>query len=483
MSPFATANWAPQAAHPLWVKDSPAKETIYWHSAWCAVVSFNASPAYLKRRNEEEILSPRNRAAGLGIQERKCPCSPYVFNLTPRRSQGLNFLQTCPTVSFLAVFPRFLHVKLRTGKRNTSLAFFTSYERSLLRNTWGSQRTRLTRDSFLPFSSCTLCLQPAIKPVACPQGDLFCHECIVSNLLAQRKEIERLKRDVERRGAEEVIREEEKRKEEEERALIDFERVSRGQEEDLRTGPQSRGSDKEPETERPKKRKAFEFDLEAARKGEAAEREKSRRRIDEEKSSGPALPSFWVPSVTPSTNPDRPSRTDPPKLHPLCPASQPNTKHPLSLKLLTTVTFSRADKSSGEKDGLPTCPSCMKPLSNTSRAMLAMPCGHVVCKACAGKFMTPSIVDPHVTGHDAVGAALTGRVLCYVCETDVTPEDPQGEKEKEKAQAENTGKKQKRRKEEGDTSKRGLVELKSEGTGFAGGGKNVVGREGVVFQC
>lgn len=107
------------------------------------------------------------------------------------------------------------------SKRNTSLAFFTSYERGLLKNSWGSQSSRLTRESFLPFGACQLCLLPAQDPVACggvdhsttddssahddavskadgkvkkprQQCHVFCRECIISNLLAQRDELKRL---------------------------------------------------------------------------------------------------------------------------------------------------------------------------------------------------------------------------------------------------------------------------------------------------
>src|ERR1700744_1272535 len=114
------------------------------------------------------------------------------------------------------------------SKRNTSLAYFTSHERSLLRSNWGSQSTRLTRESFLPFGFCRLCLGYARNPVCCAgsagnddcegegEGDakgrkgrkegkvhVFCRECVLNDLMAQRKEIKRLERDAEVRQYEE----------------------------------------------------------------------------------------------------------------------------------------------------------------------------------------------------------------------------------------------------------------------------------------
>lgn len=61
-------------------------------------------------------------------------------------------------------------------------------------------------------------------------------------------------------------------------------------------------------------------------------------------------------------------------------------------------------------------------------------------------------------------------VRCYVCEADLS-----GRKVKEK---DGEGKKKDR-----ESVKPGLVEIRSEGTGFAGGGKNMASREGVAFQC
>lgn len=72
--------------------------------------------------------------------------------------------------------------------------------------------------------------------------------------------------------------------------------------------------------------------------------------------------------------------------------------------------------------------------------------------------------DPHATGTPE--AALHGRMLCYVCETDITPRkaSKEGKKNKEKIRP-------------------GLVQISSEGTGFAGGGNNMVKRLGTAFQC
>lgn len=116
------------------------------------------------------------------------------------------------------------------SKRNTSLPHFTSYERSLLRSTWGTKRSVIGRDSFLPFASCRLCLQPARAPVvACAtNGDLFCRECAINDLLAQRQEIKRLEKD--REEARKRLAEDEERMLEEARQkeLRDFELVSMG---------------------------------------------------------------------------------------------------------------------------------------------------------------------------------------------------------------------------------------------------------------
>ncbi|MCJ1287034.1 hypothetical protein MMC26_006381 [Xylographa opegraphella] len=367
------------------------------------------------------------------------------------------------------------------SKRNTSLAFFTSHERSLLKSSWGSQATRLSRDSFLPFASCRLCLQIARDPVACAaNGDIFCRECAVNNLLAQRKEIKSLEKEDERRRREEEEEARERGEEEREKAVDDFEKVMMG----LEGGPrknitgQVSVTDEEPAKEGRGVKRKFELDEEEMLKNAKEERLKARKALDDEKSAKPSLPSFWVPSLTPSSANSKAAKSV--KLHPFCPASSETSSHPLSLKSLISVNFSTSTSTSSgtnpSADGTANriCPACKRALKNGVRAMLTIPCGHVVCKACVEKFMMPQerLPDPHATNEDT---EVGGECRCYVCEEDLTDRVTL-----KKAKAD---KNTKHGKEEKEKIKPGLVEIAGEGTGFAGGGKNIAKRQGVAFQC
>lgn len=357
-----------------------------------------------------------------------------------------------------------------TGKRNTSRAVFTSYERAQAKSAWSSTSARLSRDSFLPFASCRLCLLPARTPVSCPQGDIFCRECALSSILTQRKEIKRLEK-VE--AQESVEKDEDAMRDEEEarkRAVEDFERVQMGLE--AKIGKQAkvvgRGEGKvvveEEGGKRGEKRK-FELDEEELLRIARAERARARKSIDDEKAAKTTLPSFWVPSITPSSNTTTALHNIAKKVKqsPVCPASEHGKPHPYSLATLIPVTFSEEkDDKTGELQRV--CPSCKKALSNSAKAVLTKPCGHVLCKSCVTKFMTPSGVrDPDNPEVDNIN------IRCYVCDEDLS--------EKAEREGKREGKKEKER------VKPGLVEIKSEGTGFASGGANVVGKIGVAFQC
>ncbi|KAH9898835.1 ENOS interacting protein [Xylariomycetidae sp. FL2044] len=378
------------------------------------------------------------------------------------------------------------------SKRNTSRAVFTSHERDLAKKAWTSTSARLTRESFLPFSSCGLCLQIAVDPVACTHGDIFCRECCLSNILAQKKEIKRL----------EKVREHEEREssqwtaaqdaEARERAVREFELTQSGLDikpkttsamakardlESWRSEGKTASSSPAPtadatNTKRPPKRK-FEMSEAELELQEAQVRAKARKAIDDEKASKPILPSFWVPSITPSSNThdtlhDIARKT---KGAPVCPASHQHSPHTYSLHSLVTVNFTEEDEDekSSRKKRIRVCPSCRKGLNNSSKAMLAKPCGHVVCKSCVDKFMRPAKHhDPHAP------ASSSDELRCYVCEADLA-ETSTRQRDGE------TGTRSKKKDKE--KIKPGLVELKTEGTGFSAAGQNQVEKSGVAFQC
>jgi nitric oxide synthase-interacting protein len=295
----------------------------------------------------------------------------------------------------------------------------------------------------------------------------------MTNLLSQRKEMKRLEKVQERLKLED---EDQKVREDEEarlRAIQDFEAVQAGLEVKLGSNSKVVGRQNgkivveqdhntQPVLARGTKRK-FEIDEEELKRITTAERNKAKCTLEEErKASKSHLPSFWVPGETP----DQHHRTaEKAKLTPMCPSGDSEHSHNLSLKTLTSVNF-HEEKSQDTGKMIRTCPSCQKSLSNSSRAVLAIPCGHVLCKPCVEKFLRPEHRHQR-DAHDEVPEPET--VHCYVCDADLTSRDARPD-----------GKEEGKKKEKG--VKPGLVEIRSEGTGFASGGKAVVKREGVAFQ-
>ncbi|CAG7994928.1 unnamed protein product [Penicillium salamii] len=328
----------------------------------------------------------------------------------------------------------------------------------------------------------------------------------MSDLLAQRKEIKRLER--ERDEARKRIAEDEERTLDEARArdLRDFEMVSMGLEAKARTaGEDSKraraealeatgGGAKKRKVEvvddaleriggrevivDGKKRKVFELGAEEMARVAAEEKQRLMKEVKDAKNeSKSALPSFWVPSLTPATDADEITANKAVKLTPICPGSTDDSRHSYSLKSLVEVHFTEEKASDGTVSRV--CPSCKKNLSNGLKAMLTKPCGHVICSPCVTKFMTPHeshIPDPHASKEEQEkNAALHGVVLCYVCEADVTA--------RPKENGSGTSKKSKKKDKEKDTIQPGVVEISSEGTGFAGKGGNMGKKAGVAFQC
>ncbi|TQS37961.1 hypothetical protein Golomagni_01543 [Golovinomyces magnicellulatus] len=361
------------------------------------------------------------------------------------------------------------------GKRNTSRAVFTSYERTLAKAAWGTNSARLSRDSFLPFASCKLCLLTARNPVSCSHGDIFCKECALENILSQKREIKRLEKIREREQRE---AEEEKNREEAEvnlRYALEFDRAQMGLGSKLTTVAnvtaenilEDKSNDKEnaKRNARGEKRK-FELDQSEIKRITQEETNKTKKVISEEKeiilvAPKTTLASFWAPSITPSSNTKNILHSIPKsiKLFPICPASFMDKPHIYSLHDLIDVTFTEEkDEKSGCKQFI--CPSCKKVLTNTSKAILIRICGHVLCKSCMSRLTTgPESLSTNSSRVDS------NIMNCFVCDTNSCGIQ---EKKKNKPKSKNNT---------------GLVEIRCEGTGFASGGVSIVEKEGVAFQC
>ena len=86
----------------------------------------------------------------------------------------------------------------RHSKNCTAHSILTSHEKAKIlasKQEFGTITARLGTDSQKKFHECCLCLGRVRTPSAqiCPQGHLFCLECITENLVQQSKRIAREK--------------------------------------------------------------------------------------------------------------------------------------------------------------------------------------------------------------------------------------------------------------------------------------------------
>jgi nitric oxide synthase-interacting protein len=177
----------------------------------------------------------------------------------------------------------------RHSKRNTASSFFTAFERSLLKSDYGTLKGKLGATSFRPFDACKLCLARSRDPVVCPSnGDLFCRECIMENLLSQRHQIKQFEREMEKRKREEEGAEVAEEEQVRQRAIADFEAVQIGSAV-ARTGSVGRvvgrsdGKVVVEEEERRGEKRKFELDEEELMRIAREDRDKAKKALTEEK--------------------------------------------------------------------------------------------------------------------------------------------------------------------------------------------------------
>ncbi|KAL7808433.1 hypothetical protein V8C26DRAFT_297885 [Trichoderma gracile] len=371
------------------------------------------------------------------------------------------------------------------SKRNTTRPVFTSYEREQAKSNWSSKSAQLSRDSFLPFGFCSLCLEDAREPVACPRGDIFCRECALENLVAQKKELkraERARQNAEREAARiRAIEDEEER----ERAIRDFELTQAGLTTNGATITNNTTSNHSANkaikatissaasTESANKqedavvlhagsKRKFSLDADELDRIAESDKAKARKAIEDEKAAKPSLPSFWTPSLTPDV---QSSGLAPvakkAKTAPTCPASAEHDPHPFSLQKLLNIAFNESTDSS-TKQSLRTCPSCLKTLTNASSPVMAEKCGHVLCFSCVKQFLLPSAKAQAANAEEEAAS----HIACFVCSAPVAVTSKPVKVSSPK-----------------DPLPTGLIRLKSEGTGFSARGSRTVEKSSVAFQC
>ncbi|RDB17393.1 Nitric oxide synthase-interacting [Hypsizygus marmoreus] len=330
------------------------------------------------------------------------------------------------------------------SKNNTASSIFSYAEYKRL--DYGTKRQRLGNESMRRFDACSLCLNSAREPVACNEGHLFCKECVYTDLLTQKKDIQRQKTKLE--AMKQEVEEEKARAKEaaRERVLLEFEKGQLG----LAAKPSFAGTKPggEPDEPRGTKRK-FAFDSTTVETLAQEAEEAALREIEREQAEAlrNKLPDFWLPSLTPTyTSSGPPQSLMDVKVQTTCRGGDP--AHSIALKHLMPVKFTyfnpgagasrsiestpvEADQKAKKEEAEPMCPSCKRRLSNSVLMFVMRPCAHVICKTC-----TDSLVR--------------SAKQCIVCDKQLKEKD--------------------------------IVELKREGTGFAGGGLAETSRAGIAFQ-
>lgn len=320
--------------------------------------------------------------------------------------------------------------------------------------------------------------------MSCRRGDIFCRECALSNILAQKKDIKRADRA--RAAAEEeaaklrALEDEQDR----ERAVADFELTQVGLERKTQERPLAKTDDATADATSHKNalalvgtKRKFELDQDELDRIAREDKVKARKALDDEKvrltkypmplcypwlthafkiqAAKPTLPSFWTPSLTPDAQTSKlPPVVKKAKTVPTCPASSPEDTHPITMQNLITIDFNEEETKTGKQR---TCPSCRKMLTNASNPMMAKQCGHVMCHNCVKQFMIPSTKKSSSSEDDPP-------LTCYVCDMPLTSKSQKHEAAK-------------------GSSIPGLVALRSEGTGFSARGASTVEKSSVAFQC
>ena len=252
----------------------------------------------------------------------------------------------------------------RHSKNSCAGPVFTYHERQ--RTNWGTQSARITSHAIKPFDCCALCLHSAVDALVCHKGHLYCKECIYDSLLQQKERHRADEALAEDRQHTQRLREERKQQESDDNDFDRFIKI----EQSIFSTPVASASPASPTSAAPSTA-VMPYEPIQTSKGTAYIPNPAAAAH----SSKPLLPSFWVPSLTPSaadTSVVLTGSGNPRAFCTVCPAGS----HPLRLKQLHPLRFTLSPAAR------PCCPSCSKEFTNSSRLTALYACGHVMCSAC-----------------------------------------------------------------------------------------------------
>ncbi len=112
----------------------------------------------------------------------------------------------------------------RHSRNNTANSVFTYAEKKMLDKDYGVKKARIGQDSQRGFEQCHLCLNVVKDPVSCLQGHIFCRECIMNNMLVQKKSLATSQQIFEKEKEKEELREFLKKRRADEKETAEFEK-------------------------------------------------------------------------------------------------------------------------------------------------------------------------------------------------------------------------------------------------------------------
>ncbi len=242
----------------------------------------------------------------------------------------------------------------RHGRNATNAAVYSYHERQKDSKSsgYGSQKARFSKDSIKGFDCCSLSLQPCENPVVTKEGWLYDKEVILKYMIEKKQEYARKLKEYERQKTEDLKELHELAEAEKAAEVSKFEKAEKN-------------------ISRPKEQ-------DGAKKG----------------SGKPALPSFWIPSLTPQaskTKVEKPDKTI------YCPMSG----KALKMKDLIDVKFllikpedKDAKKSLIAREERYKCAVTHDVLNNSTPVAVLKPTGDAVTVECVEKIIKKDMRHP-----------------------------------------------------------------------------------------